>query len=336
MNMKKIIARLVSLIMIFAVAFAAYEAYLKKPAVDSPNRPITVAKDMSTAEIAAILKEAGVISSKSVFTAIADLSGSWKDLHAGTFIMKQGMSAAAALRTLALKGPQEISVTIPEGYDLQRIAERLVAAGVIKSSADLFSVTGEPGKLAAPAGSLSSEYPFLASKPSQVSLEGYLFPDTYRFYADMEPIAVVRRFLDNYKEKAGKLSPAPDHRALTVASLVESEVREPADRAKVADIIGRRLFAGMPLQFDSTVNYITRKNAPSISLADRAVKSPWNTYLNKGLPPGPISNPGLSSISAALSPTPNPYLYFLTKPDGTVVYSITLEEHNAAKEKYLK
>jgi UPF0755 protein len=334
--MRKIISSIVTLVVILAVGFAAYEAYLKKPPVGSPEETVTIAKDLSTSEIAALLKKAGVISSTSIFTALADISGSWKNLHAGTYIFKQGMSALDALKTLAIKGPNEIAVTIPEGYDLQQIAGRLVEAKIIDSPAAFFAVTGKPGESTKIAAGLVDDYPFLSSKPESVSLEGYMFPDTYRFYANTDPLVVVRRFLDNYKDKVGGLSPVPDHRALTVASLVEAEVRDPADRAKVADIIGRRLFNGMALQLDSTVNYITGKNTPSISLDDRSIKSPWNTYLNKGLPPGPVNNPGLSSIKAALAPTPNPYLYFLTAPEGTVIYSKTLEEHNAAKAKYLK
>jgi len=146
----------------------------------------------------------------------------------------------------------------------------------------------------------------------------------------------VRKFLDNYADKVNSLANHPDYRALTIASLVQAEVKDPADQAKVADIIDRRLARGMPLQLDSTVNYVTGKNDAAVSLDDRNTPSPWNTYLHVGLPPTPIDNPGLEAIRAALAPTTNPYLYFLTTPDGAVIYSRTLEEHNAAKAKYLK
>jgi UPF0755 protein len=334
--MKKLIGRLASLVMILAIAFAAYEAYLKKPSSGAERQPVTLGKDLSTDEVASALKEAGIISSASLFKAIAGLSGAWRDFRPGTFVLKEGMSVMDALRTLSFKGPEEISVTIPEGYGLREIAERLSEAKVIGSPADLYAVTGEPGKATRIADGLVKDYPFLASKPEDVSLEGYMFPDTYRFFAQADSTSVVRRFLDNYKDKASGLSPIPDHRDLTVASLVEAEVRDSADRAKVAYLISRRLFLGMPLQFDSTVNYVTGKSDPAITFADRDVRSPWNTYANKGLPPGPIMNPGISSLKAALAPTPNPYLYFLTTPEGAVIYSKTLEEHNAAKAKYLK
>ena len=170
----------------------------------------------------------------------------------------------------------------------------------------------------------------------QNNLEGYLFPDTYLFYASSDAKTVVRRLLDGYAAKVASLSPSPDYTTLILASLVEREVKDPADRAKVADIMKRRIAAGMPLQLDSTVNYATGKNSASVSSDDLNVDSLWNTYKHAGLPPTPICNPGLDSIKAAQAPTPNSYLYFLTAPDGSVIYSQTLAEHNAAKAKYLK
>jgi UPF0755 protein len=334
--MTKLVSIGVSFIVIVAVLFAAYEAYLKKPAPGALSEPIVIAKGMTTSEIADILKRSGVISSTAVFTAVADLSGHLKDLHAGTFIFKEGMSAVDAIKTLSVQGQPEISVTIPEGYDLRDIADRLVLSKVIASSADLFKVTGAPAASAKIDPSLVNDYSFLAYKPANAGLEGYLFPDTYRFYAGTDANTVVRRMLDDYGAKVASLSPAPDYSTLVLASLVEREVRDPADRAKVADIIKRRLALGMPLQFDSTVNYATGKNSPSVSLKDMSIDSLWNTYKYAGLPPTPICNPGLDSIAAAQTPTPNKYLYFLTAPDGTVIYSQTLDEQNAAKAKYLK
>jgi UPF0755 protein len=335
--MTKLISYAVALIVIFAVCAAAYEAMLKKPAASSPMQNLTFAAGMTSGQIADTLKKAGVISSASLFKAMADLTGSAREFHAGTFIFKQGMSALDVLRTLAIKGPDEIAVTIPEGYTLKQIADRLVAAGVLKSAGDFYAVVGESAKLGdKPDATVADGYPFLLSRSEGTSAEGFLFPDTYRFTAGMDPAAVVRKFLDGYKDKVAVLDPAPAYRTLVIASLVQAEVKDPADQAKVADIINRRLDKGMPLQLDSTVNYVTGKNDSAVSLKDRDTPSLWNTYLHAGLPPSPIDNPGLSAIRAALSPTPNPYLYFLTTPDGTVIYSKTLVEHNAAKQKYLK
>jgi UPF0755 protein len=334
--MKKLISTVVSLIAIIAIGAAAYEAYLKKPPANALSEPIVIGNGMTTAQIADILKKSGVISSNAVFTAVADLSGRFKDFHAGTFIFKEGMSALDAIKTLSVQGQSEISVTFPEGFGLKDIADRLVQNKIIGTDADLFKVTGEPRKQANIDAALLKDYPFLAYKPVQNNLEGYLFPDTYLFYASSDAKTVVRRLLDGYAAKVASLSPSPDYTTLILASLVEREVKDPADRAKVADIMKRRIAAGMPLQLDSTVNYATGKNSASASSEDLSVDSLWNTYKHAGLPPTPICSPGLDSIKAAQTPTPNNYLYFLTAPDGTVIYSQTLAEHNAAKAKYLK
>jgi len=334
--MKKLISMVVCLIVIIAIGAAAYEAYLKKPSANALSEPIVIGSGMTTAAIAEVLKKSGVISSNAIFTAVADLSGRFKDFHAGTFIFKEGMSALDAIKTLSVQGQSEISVTIPEGFGLKEIADRLVQNKIIASDADLFKVTGEPRKQANIDAVLLKDYPFLAYKPAQNNLEGYLFPDTYRFYAPTDAETVVRRLLDGYAAKVATLSPVPDYETLIIASLVEREVKEPADRAKVADILKRRIAAGMPLQLDSTINYATGKNSASVSSDDLNADSLWNTYKHVGLPPTPICSPGLDSIRSAQTPTPNSYLYFLTAPDGTVIYSQTLAEHNAAKEKYLK
>ncbi len=334
--MKKLISTIVSLVVILAIGAAAYEAYLKKPAANALTEPIVIGNGMTTAQIADILKKSGVISSNAVFTAVADLTGKFKDFHAGTFMFKEGMSAFDALKTLSVQAQPEISITIPEGYGLREIGDRLAKEKIIGASADLFKVTGEPAKIGGFDAALANDYPFLAYKPVKNGLEGYLFPDTYRFYAATPAATVVRRMLDGYAAKVGTLAQPPDYATLIIASLIEREVKDPADRAKVADIIKRRLALGMPLQFDSTVNYATGKSSPSVSSNDLAVDSLWNTYKHTGLPPTPICSPGLDSIKAALAPTANKYLYFLTTADGTVIYSKTLEEHNAAKAKYLK
>ena len=334
--MKKLISTVVSLVVIFAIAAAAYEAYLKKPSANALTEPIVIGSGMTTAQIADLLKRSGVISSNAIFTVVADVSGKFKDFHAGTFIFKEGMSAFDALKTLSVQGQTEVGVTIPEGFGLRDIAGRLVQNKIIGSETDLFKVTGEAAKISGPEASLAKDYQFLAYKPVLNNLEGYLFPDTYRFYAPTDAETVVRRMLDGYAAKVAVLPQSPDYETLIIASLVEREVKDPADRAKVADIIKRRIALGMPLQLDSTVNYATGKSSPSVSSGDLNVDSAWNTYKHAGLPPGPICDPGLDSIKAALAPTPNKYLYFLTAPDGTVIYSQTLEQHNAAKVKYLK
>lgn len=194
----------------------------------------------------------------------------------------------------------------------------------------------------------------LTFKPS--SLEGYLFPDTYFVAAKPTAKSVIQKMLDNLGGKITEQMRADIKKqnrsifeVLTLASIVEKEVgRNTAttsaadqqvlqeERETVAGIFMNRLKIGMALQSDATIGYITKKNDPQASSADLLIDSPYNTYKYRGLPPGPISNPSLSAIKAAIYYKATDYLYFLTKKDGTAVYAKTLEEHNANKRKYLK
>jgi len=189
----------------------------------------------------------------------------------------------------------------------------------------------------------SAEFAFLAGKPPFVSYEGYLFPDTYRFFRGASPEEIVKKLVANLGRRlseAGIIEKIAGrgtslHELLTLASVIEKEVRTPEDRRLVADVFRRRLEIGMALQADSTVNYVTGKSVAAASSEDVAADSPYNTYKHRGLPPGPICNPGLDAISAALEPQANDYWYFLTDADGGVHYAKTLDEHNANKAKYL-
>jgi UPF0755 protein len=185
-------------------------------------------------------------------------------------------------------------------------------------------------------------YEFLIDKPQSATLEGYLFPDTYRFYKSATPDQVVQKLLDTFGEKV--ILPLQDQiteskhtifQIITLASIIEKEVKSDADRRIAAGIFWKRLELGMPLQSDATVNYITGKQALQPTNADLSTDSLYNTYKYPGLPPGPIDNPSFSAIRAVVNPEETSYLYFLTKPDGTTVFSKTYEEHLANKKRYL-
>jgi UPF0755 protein len=329
--MNKLTARIVALFFLIAVGFGAYEMYLRTPGASAPERTITVLNGETLAQVSAQLKEAGVISSPALFAAAADLVGEAQKLHPGNFVFKQGMSIASVLATLRYVGKPEVSVTIPEGYDLSDIANRLVSSGATPNADGFEAVAGKPGRTIALAPDLVSAYPFLAGSQN---LEGYLFPDTYRFYANSAPKDVVTKMLDEFKTQTEKLNLTRDQ--LILASIIEKEVTGADDRALVADIFLRRLKQGMPLQADSTVNYAVGKSTLQLTNDDLNVSSAYNTYKNAGLPPGPISNPGLEAITAAQNPKTNPFWYFLTTKDGVVIYSRTLDEQNTMREKYLK
>jgi len=195
----------------------------------------------------------------------------------------------------------------------------------------------------------SQEFPFLNSKPENLSLEGYLFPDTYRVFASSTPEEVIQRLLNNFATKITeemvreiKRQGKTLHEIITMASIIEKEApifnqtsRE--DAKIISGIFWNRLNIGMALQSDATLSYIFEDNKPVHSGDELKVDSPYNSYLYRGLPPGPICNPGLIAIEAAIYPIETDYFYFLTPLDGSrVYYAKTYQEHLNNKYKYLK
>jgi len=237
----------------------------------------------------------------------------------------------------------EITLTIIPGWDLRDVAEYLVSKKLATSTADVYEITGEPArkyKVSDEAFVFGPSDDLLESRPFGLSMEGYLAPETLRVFADADLSEIVDKF---YFARKDQLTPAilttvktskkSLHEILTLASILEREVRGLEDKKIVADIFWRRLAINWALQADSTVHYAVAKEGNVFTTTkDRQVDSPWNTYKYPGLPPGPICNPGLESIQATLEPTKNNYWYFLTGKDGKVYYAKTLEEHNANKK----
>ena len=195
----------------------------------------------------------------------------------------------------------------------------------------------------------ATEFDFLLSKPENLSLEGYLFPDTYRVFASSSPEEIVDRLLRNFDLKLSKEMRAEIkrqgktiHEIITMASIIEKEapifLQNNSEDAKIiSGIFWNRLRIGMALQADSTLSYIFEDKKPAHSGEELKIDSPYNSYLYRGLPPGPISNPGLIAIEAAIYPTKTDYFYFLTPLDGSrVYYAKSYQEHLNNKYKYLK
>lgn len=245
-----------------------------------------------------------------------------------------------------VKAP-ETKLRIIEGWDIADISSNIAYD----------ETRGEQKSIASAAEFLSelksfntANYPILADRPKNASLEGYLFPDTY-FIPQKAPTSttisaiIIKKALDNFSKK---FTPDMQNRAkemhmsiyqiVTLASIIEKESgRTDTERKIVAGIFYNRLKTGMALESDATINYVTKKNNPAPSWDDLNTNSPYNTYKNPGLPPGPIANPSLSALMAALYPTSSDYFFFLHKqPSGEPVYSKTFEEHVQNKFKYLK
>lgn len=261
----------------------------------------------------------------------------------GLVLFKIGRDRERARREAERVPPRlEKTITIIEGWSVRDIAKYFVKNGIIANEEALYELTGQPADTDTSVYPPLLDFSMMEDKPKNLSLEGYLFPDTYRIYEDSTPEDVLMKLLGTMEVKFDselraemKKRGFTIHETLTIASILESEVRASKDRALVADILERRLKNGWPLQMDSTVNYVTGSNRPSATYAELENASPWNTYKYRELPPGPIANPGLDAIRATVRPEKNPYWFFLTSPDGTVYYAKTLEEH-AANKRYLK
>jgi UPF0755 protein len=305
--------------------------------VPSRREPVTVAvaSGEGALTIGRRLKEARVVRSAWAFVLVARAGGSSRRLQAGEYTLPPKLSLLGVVGALKrAPSPNEVAVTIVEGSTLREIAQTLAALELVSEESFLAEAI---------VSQYRAEFQFLSDAPADATLEGYLFPDTYRFFRKTSADEIIRKLLARFGEQFDvqlrERNRADGHSifdAVSMASIIEREVRTDPDRAKVADIFWKRLAAGIPLQADSTVNYVTGKKTPGISLDDRDIDSLWNTYRYRGLPKGPISNPGRAALIAAVNPQPNQYWYFLTTPEGEVIYSKTNDEHAAAKRKYLK
>jgi UPF0755 protein len=184
-----------------------------------------------------------------------------------------------------------------------------------------------------------SEVDFLKYSPEK---EGYLFPDTYFFGLNADSADVIKEMQDNFNGKIKTVEPEmiafgkPENDVITMASILEEEARTQEDWQIISGILWKRIKIGMPLQVDSTLGFVTGKPSSQLTVSDLKMDSPYNTYTNKGLPPTPIASPGLQTITAALTPTPTPYLYYLSDQNGVIHYAASFADHIRNREKYLK
>ncbi|MDP3772451.1 MAG: endolytic transglycosylase MltG [bacterium] len=319
-----------------------YEIYLPHPARTGPWI-IEIAPGLGSRKIGAALRDAGFIQSKWAFVTYVSLRGEASSLKPGSYSFDNA-TIPAITRALIKGSANEETITIPEGWSLDDIARYLEERHIV-------SIKAFKGVVVNGAHSFTPDFSFLAEIPSGAGLEGYLFPDTYRIHTPANPRDIVQKMLENFDRKIGadfrsKNETNGEKRSLfeiiTLTSLIEEEVAVPDDRALVAGILLKRLELGIPLQVDATVLYAKRQagllaeDTNTLTRDDLFINSPYNTYRHKGLPRGPIANPGLSAIRAALSPTASSYLYYLSTLDGRTIFSRTLDEHNTAKIKYLR
>jgi UPF0755 protein len=310
-----------------AFAFSTYEDMVTRPRPVPGDAVVEIKKGDTVKAMAARLQEAGVIGDPLLFRIEARLSGAGGKLRAGEYLLAKGGSIRGVIKAL-LDGKMALhKITIPEGLTIRQIGDILEKDGVVLAK-EFSKAAGDPAILRG-FGLLTA------------SAEGYLFPDTYHFLKQTKGSEVVPVMLKTFFAKAGKALP-PDlmadpqrlHELVTLGSIVEKETGAESEKRLVAAVFANRLKKRMPLQSDPTVIYALPDFDGNIRKKDLSYDSPYNTYVRKGLPPGPIANPGLSSLLAALEPADTEYLYFVSKNNGEHYFSATLDEHNRAVRKY--
>lgn len=305
------------------VGFAANEIYFLHPAEGAETVTVVILEGATQAEINTLLENERLVSSGLLFKIYTKWRNADTQFKPGVFDVVRGSSMRQIVNQLTVGHTDETVITMIEGWTIREMAAYL---------AEKTDITAEAYKTSAASAAWKNEFEFLDVLPVRNDLEGFLFPDTYRILKAGFAEDVIRKQLAAFEKKVGEIA----YDDLILASIVEREVRGEKDRRMVADLFKRRIAAGIGLQADSTVNYITGKNTPSISYEDIKIDSPYNTYKYRGLPPGPISNPGLEAVNAVRNPLANDYLYFLTDPEGIVHYGRTLEEHNKNRVRYLR
>jgi len=318
----------------FLAAFALWYLNIQvvKPASSRcEDAQFVVERGMDAREIARNLETQGLIRDDVSFLAYLGLKGGSKKIQAGEYILATCLTPRdIANRLIRGETKNEIAVTIPEGFTLAEIETRFRELR-FQVSLSNFRV-----------GDYRGVYELLRDVPPGMSLEGFLFPDTYFFERNADGDEATRKMLDNFHGKITAdlreeitVQGKSVYEILTMASLLEEEVRSFEDKKIVSGILWKRLAIGMPLQVDATITYLTEKRSTDVTFNDLQIDSPYNTYRKKGLPPGPITNPGIESIKAALYPQESDFLYYLSSSEGDTIFSKTLEEHNRAKAAYL-
>jgi UPF0755 protein len=302
------------------------------PSKTSSTKVVFIKKGTSLKKASEILQEEGVIKNKNFFVLLATVLGKKTKVRAGEYEFNTQMLPLEILESLVRGQAKRHLVTIPEGYTLSQIAQLLEDLNLVERKSFL-------QKASSPAF-IST----LGLSPSETpTLEGYLFPDTYHLFREMDPEEVIQVMMNQFKKvfgpdlanRASELGISP-REAVILASIIEKETSLPEEKSLISSVFHNRLRKKIPLQSDPTVIYGIRNFNGNLTKEDLMRPTPYNTYLISGLPPTPICSPGKDSLLAAVHPAPVPYLYFVSKNDGSHFFSSDFEEHNRAVWKYQK
>ena len=289
-------------------------------------KTITINKGMSLNTVINLLQENNIIINKNVLKAKIMIQGLSSKVPTGTFLIEGKVSDSKLIDIIFNKGPIKLKLTIPEGTSSKKIFESINL--LLNKNYQFEDLLTEKNIL--------SKYDIDGS-----SFEGYLYPNTYYFYYDTSPEDIIdtlvsqfwKEFDENLISRANELGLSV-HEVVTLASIIEGEAMLDNERSTISSVYHNRLKINMKLQADPTIQYIIKGPPKTLSTRDLRIKSPYNTYQNYGLPPGPINNPGIQSIKAALYPLETNYLFFVAQGDGSHAFTTNEKDHEAAKRIY--
>lgn len=313
---------------LLTVVIHFYIALFVPPTNEKMWKEVQVTDGMSFKAIAATLQKEGIIRYRGYFEIIGRIEGISRKVRVGYYGLSTNMSLWEVLDALRKGKIIEYEVVIPEGYNVYQIAWTLSGTPLVSDPEEFIKLVK------------NKEFVHSVGIDAD-SLEGYLFPDTYFLPKGIKlediPRKMVQRykaaFADSYRNRAQELG-FSEHQVITLASIVEKEAKVPSERKLIAAVYHNRLKIGMKLQADPTAVYGTKAWITKVTAQDLKRKSPYNTYLHKGLPPGPIANPGEGSILATLYPDIDDYLFFVAQGDGSHFFSKDFDAHAKAIGRY--
>lgn len=316
-------------LVILAVPVVVLLVYVQISVPQELSTPVQIQIQPGTglSKVANDLQNAGVVRSALVVKLLARWKQQGGQIQAGNYRFIDPATPGEVLDRLIRGDVEKVSLTIPEGFTLRQIITRVAEKGF-----------GQREKLS----DLAHDVDFIQSLGIEAaSLEGYLFPETYLFAPGIDEKALLKMMVEQFRNHAdSKLKKAAEklgltlHQWVTLASIIEKETGIVAEMPVISSVFHNRLKRNIPLQTDPTVIYGIKNFDGNITRKHLATPTPYNTYLIRGLPPGPISNPGLAALEAAVRPAETKYLYFVARGDGGHQFSKTLKEHNAAVRKY--
>ena len=320
----------IAIVILLILGIIIYQLYIPLDSKSPQIKVIEISKGMNAKEIAHLLKEEGLIKNGLAFRVLAKVKGVENRLQAGEYELSSSLNLSRILSKLEKGEVLARPFTIPEGYNICQIAQILEEK--VLAGKERFIALTEDAKFISQFG--------IQAK----SLEGYLFPETYRVSKGMEEEEIVKLMVSQFNKNVTKKDSQRTkeigftfHQIIILASIIEKETSASEERALISAVFHNRLKAKRPLQSDPTVIYALGEAFDGdLKKEHLRIDSPYNTYRYRGLPPGPIGNPGKKAIQAALYPADVDYLYFVSRNDGTHAFSFSLEEHNRAVWKYQK